>query len=51
MHIIKRVTGRTFEYDKEHHLLRIKNDLRALVEEKRAASPRSSPPRAAGGRG
>jgi hypothetical protein len=31
--------------------LRIKNDLRAPVEESRAASPHSSPPRAARGRG
>jgi hypothetical protein len=45
------VTGQTFRYDKEHHPLRIKNDLRAPVEERRAATPRSSPPRAARGRG
>jgi hypothetical protein len=51
MHMIERVTGRTFGYDKEHHQLRIKNDLRAPVEERRAAAPRSSPPRAARGRG
>jgi hypothetical protein len=51
MHMIERVIGRTFRYDKEHHLLRIKNDLRALVEERRAATPRSSPSRAARGRG
>jgi hypothetical protein len=49
--MIERVMGQTFGYDKEHHPLRIKNDLRALVEERRAAAPRSSPPRAARGRG
>jgi hypothetical protein len=51
MHMIERVTGQTFRYDKEHHPLRIKNNLRAPVEERRAAAPRSSPPRAARGRG
>jgi hypothetical protein len=51
MHMIERVTGQTFGYDKEHHPLRIKNDLRAPVEERRAAAPYSSPPRAARGRG
>jgi hypothetical protein len=51
MHMIERVTARTFFFEKEHHLLRIKNDLRALVEDRRAAAPRSSPPRAARGRG
>jgi hypothetical protein len=51
MHIIERVTGRTFGYDKEHHPLWIKNDLRAPMEERRVASPRSSPSRAARGRG
>jgi hypothetical protein len=51
MHMIERVTGQTFGYDKEHHPLRIKNDLRALVEERRPAAPRSSPPRATRGRG
>jgi hypothetical protein len=34
-----------------HHPLRIKNDLRAPVEVTRVAAPRSSPPRAARGRG
>jgi hypothetical protein len=51
MHMIERVTSQTFGYDKEHHTLRIKNDLRAPMEERRAAAPRSSPPRAARGRG
>jgi hypothetical protein len=51
VHMIERVIGWTFGYDKEHHPLRIKNDLRALVEERRAAAPRSSPPRATRGRG
>jgi hypothetical protein len=50
MHMIERVTARTFFYEKEHHHLRIKNDLRALVEDTRAATPYSSPPRAARGR-
>jgi hypothetical protein len=50
MHMIERVTGRTFGYDKEHHPLRIKNDLRTPVEEMRAAAHRSSPPRVARGR-
>jgi hypothetical protein len=49
--MIKRVTGRTFGYDKEHHPLQIKNDLRAPVEERRAVTPRSSSPRATRGRG
>jgi hypothetical protein len=48
--MIERVTGRTFGYDKEHHLLRIKNDLRTLVKERRAVTSRSSPTRAARGR-
>jgi hypothetical protein len=51
MHMNERVTGRTFGYDKEHHPLWIKNDLRAPMEESRAATPRSSPPRTARGRG
>jgi hypothetical protein len=51
MHMIERVTARTFFYEKEHHPLRIKNDFRAPVEESRAATPHSSPPRAARGRG
>jgi hypothetical protein len=51
MHMIERVIARTFFCEKEHHPLRIKNDLRAPVENRRAATPRSSPPRAARGRG
>jgi hypothetical protein len=51
MHMIVTVTDRTFGYDKEHHPLWIKNDLRAPVEERRAATPHSSPPRADRGRG
>jgi hypothetical protein len=39
MHMIERVMGRTFGYDKEHHPLQIKNDLRATVEDSRAAEP------------
>jgi hypothetical protein len=50
MHMIEMVTGRTFGYDKEHHPLRIKNHLSTPVEEMRAATPHSSPPRAARGR-
>jgi hypothetical protein len=37
--MIERVTGRTFGCDKKHHPLRIKNDLRAPVEDRRAATP------------
>jgi hypothetical protein len=48
--MIERVTGRTFRYDKEHHPLRIKNDLRAPMEERRVAAHCSSPPRVARGR-
>jgi hypothetical protein len=51
MHMIERVTARTFFCEKKHHPLRIKNDLRAPVEDSRAAAPHSSPPRAARGRG
>jgi hypothetical protein len=51
IHMIERVTARTFFCEKEHHPLRIKNDLRAPMEVKRAAALRSSPPRAARGRG
>jgi hypothetical protein len=49
--MIERVTDRTFGYDKEHHPLRIKNDLRAPVEERGATTPRCSPPKTARGRG
>jgi hypothetical protein len=52
MHMIERVTSWTVGCDKEHHPLRIKNDLRAPVEDRRAVTTRgSSPPRAARGRG
>jgi hypothetical protein len=51
MHMIERVTAQTFFCEKKHHPLRIKNDLRAPVEDSRAAAPHSSPPRAARGRG
>jgi hypothetical protein len=51
MHIIERVMGQTFGCDKEHHPLRIKNNLEAPMEDRRAVTPRSSPPRAARGRG
>jgi hypothetical protein len=39
MHLIERVTARTFFCEKEHHPLWIKNDLRAPVEDRRAAAP------------
>jgi hypothetical protein len=39
MHMIERVMDRTFRYDKEHQPMRIKNDLRASVEDRRAAAP------------
>jgi hypothetical protein len=51
MDMIERVTARTFFCEKEHHPLRIKNDLRAPVEDTRAMTPHSSPPSAARGRG
>jgi hypothetical protein len=51
MYMIERVTARIFFYEKEHHPLWIKNDLRAPVEDSRAAAPHSSPPRVARGRG
>jgi hypothetical protein len=51
MHMIERATTRIFFCKKEHHSLQIKNDLRAPVEDSRAAAPHSSPPRAARGRG
>jgi hypothetical protein len=51
MYMIERVTARTFFCEKEHHPLRIKNDLRAPVEDRRAAAPRSSPPGATRGEG
>jgi hypothetical protein len=39
MHMIERVMDWTFRYDKEHQPMRIKNDLRASVEDRRAAAP------------
>jgi hypothetical protein len=51
MHMIERVTARTFFCEKEHHPLQIKNDLRAPVEDTRVAAPHSLSPRAARGRG
>jgi hypothetical protein len=51
MHMIERVTNRIFFCKKEHHALRIKNNLRALVQDSRAVAPHSSPPRAARERG
>jgi hypothetical protein len=49
MHMIERVTAKTCYCEKEHHPLRIKNDLKAPVEDRRAAArqPISSPPKAA----
>jgi hypothetical protein len=51
VHMIERVSDRTFGCNKEHHPLRIKNDLRAPVDQRRAVTPRVSPPRAASRRG
>jgi hypothetical protein len=51
IHMIERVIDRTFFCEKEYHPLWIKNDLRAPMEESRAAAPHSSPPRTARGRG
>jgi hypothetical protein len=49
--MIERVTGHTIGYDNDHHPLRIRNDLRTPVEDRRTTTPRgSSPPRAARGR-
>jgi hypothetical protein len=39
MHMIERVIAHTFFCEKEHHPLRIKNDLSAPVEDRRAAAP------------
>jgi hypothetical protein len=50
MYMIERVIAHTFICEKEHHPLRIKNDFRAPVEDTRAATPHSSPPRATRGR-
>jgi hypothetical protein len=38
MHMIERVTCRTFGHDKEHNPLRIKNDLKALMDDRRVAT-------------
>jgi hypothetical protein len=51
MHMIERVITKTLFYEKEHHPLWIKNDLRAPVKESRAPAPHFSPSRAARGRG
>jgi hypothetical protein len=51
MHMIERVIAWTFFCEKEHHPLRIKNDLRAPVDYLRAVATHSSSPRAARGRG
>jgi hypothetical protein len=51
MHMIERVAAQIFFCEKEHHHLRIKNDLRPLVEESTTVAPHSSPPRDARGRG
>jgi hypothetical protein len=51
MHMIERVTDWTFGCDKEHHHMWTKNDLSPPVEERRAAAPHSSLPRATRGRG
>jgi hypothetical protein len=45
--MIERVMAHTFFCEKEYHPLQIKNDLRALLDDTRAATPHSSPPRAA----
>jgi hypothetical protein len=49
MHMIERVIVRTCYCEKQHHPLRIKNDLKGLVEDRQAVAgqPISSPPRAA----
>jgi hypothetical protein len=44
------VTSHTFFCEKEHHPVRIKNDLRAPVEDMKAMAPHSSPTSAARGR-
>jgi hypothetical protein len=52
MHMIERVIAHTIGHDKEHQCLRIKNDLRAPIEEMTTETPQASPPsRAARGRG
>jgi hypothetical protein len=45
IHMIDRVSGHTFGHDKEHNPLRIKNDLKASVEDRRLATGQpGSPP-------
>jgi hypothetical protein len=39
VHMIERVLGGTFGSNKEHHPLRIKNDLQAPVDQRRVAAP------------
>jgi hypothetical protein len=51
MHMIERVTAQTFFCKKEHHPLQIKNNLRAPVEDSRAAALHSSPHRVVRRRG
>jgi hypothetical protein len=51
MHMIEKMTAQTFFCEKEHHPLRIKNNLRAPVEDTRAMTSHCSPTRAARGRG
>jgi hypothetical protein len=51
IYMIEKETTRTFFCEKEHHPMWIKNDLRAPLKDSRAATPHSSPPRAARGRG
>jgi hypothetical protein len=51
VHMIESMSGRTFGCNKKHHPLRIKNDLRAPVDQRRAAAAQVSPPRAASERG
>jgi hypothetical protein len=51
VHMIERVPGHTFGCNKEHHPLRIKNDLWTPVDQRRVATPQVSPPRVASGRG
>jgi hypothetical protein len=39
VHMIERVLGGTFRSNREHHPLRIKNDLQAPVDQRRVAAP------------
>jgi hypothetical protein len=39
MHMIERATCHTIGYDKDHHPLRIRNDLRTPVEDRRTTTP------------